>query len=562
MQTTDKDFLVRIITWSALFTTLIVAPWTAYDPINVPKLAVIAIGGFTAAGVLVSNLSFAMDSRYRLINILSGLFIIDLLAVLFLAGSNFYQGLFGTFGRATGFVAYVSLTLLFLGASVVSSKSVVKKFANTLLLGGFLSIIYGFFQAKGIDPFDWTNPYSPVIGFLGNPNFQSSFVGFSGIAAFAYVLSKDTKRTYKLACTVYLALSSYVIKETDSQQGFLVLLGGIGIVILIWIPSSKLAILKYPSMLLGFFVVSLVTLGSLNKGPLGTILYKRSVTYRGDYWLAGWKMTTEHPIIGVGLDSYGDWYRRARTIEATLRRGPEITSNSAHNVFLDLSSNGGFPLLLIYVALLSCVIRSVVRVLKRSTNFDAPLAGLISVWFAYVAQSIISVNQLGLAIWGWIISGLIVGYEISTRNMESTPKPGGRKIRHKTTKEIVPSKTTPKTLISVICGFLIGSMLGLPPLIASNKYFSALKSYDIKKVEQSAYLWPYESNRMGQVAVFLANNKLQNEAIQVLKFGVGRIPDDYDLWRVISELPIATPEQKTQALVQMKRLDPLNPTLK
>jgi hypothetical protein len=67
---------------------------------------------------------------------------------------------------------------------------------------------------------------------------------------------------------------------------------------------------------------------------------------------------------------------------------------------------------------------------------------------------------------------------------------------------------------------------------------------------------------MGQVAVFLANNKLQNQAMNVLLVGVGRIPDDYELWRIISEIPSATVEEKTKAQAEMKRLDPLNPNLK
>jgi hypothetical protein len=67
---------------------------------------------------------------------------------------------------------------------------------------------------------------------------------------------------------------------------------------------------------------------------------------------------------------------------------------------------------------------------------------------------------------------------------------------------------------------------------------------------------------MGQVAVFLANNKLQNEALNVLLIGIGKFPDDYDLWRIISEVPIATVEQRTNAQREMKRLDPLNPNLK
>jgi O-antigen ligase len=67
-------------------------------------------------------------------------------------------------------------------------------------------------------------------------------------------------------------------------------------------------------------------------------------------------MTIDNPIFGVGLDSYGDWYRRSRTIEATLRRGPDVTSNAAHNAFLDISSYGGFPLVLIYIVLIILVI--------------------------------------------------------------------------------------------------------------------------------------------------------------------------------------------------------------
>ena len=562
MQKTDRHNLGQILICTALLASLIVAPWTAYDPINLPRLAVIAIGGFTSAGILISNFSVFVDSKYRAINSLLGLFILDLLIVLFFSGSNFSQGLFGTFGRATGFVAYVSLTLLFMSALFVSSITIFQKFSITLLLAGSLSSIYGLAQSLDLDPISWSNRYSPVIGFLGNPNFQSSFVGFSGIAAFAYILSKEITKAQKFSAMAYLAISTYVIKETDSQQGFLVLLGGIGIVILIWIPTSKMAVLKYPAMIIGFFVLLFVTLGSLNKGPLGTILYKPSVIYRGDYWHAGWNMTIDHPFFGVGLDSYGDWYRRARTMEATLRRGPDVTSNSAHNIFLDMSSNGGFPLVLIYLALLLFVLRSIAKILCRSRKFDAPLAGLISVWFAYLAQSIISPNQLGLAVWGWIISGLIIGYEISTRNSEFSPESSGQKRNRKVAKNVTASKVSSKTLVAIASGFLVGSMLGLPPLIASSKYLTALKSFDVKKVEKSALLWPHDANRMGQVAVFLANNKLQNEALNVLLIGIGKFPDTYDFWRIISEVPIATVEQRTNAQREMKRLDPLNPNLK
>ncbi len=558
----ERKTLEHLLIWTAILTTLIVLPWTSFDPINVPKLAVIAIGGFMAIGLVVSSSGFLKITKFRPLIIVCGLFIVNLFVVLLFSGNNFYQSLFGTFGRATGFVAYISLTFLLFAAAIASSASLVEKLSLSLITAGGASSIYGLFQSFNIDAFNWVNQYSPVIGFLGNPNFQSSFVGFSAIAAFGQLFSRELKKSHKYGFLLYLFLAIYVIKETDSQQGFLVLLGGISIVILIWISKSKYKYLYYPALILGLLGVVLVTLGSINKGPLSSILYKLSVTYRGDYWHAGWKMTTENPLLGVGLDGYGDWYRRSRTLDATLRRGPEVTSNAAHNVLLDFSSNGGFPLLAIYLAIVFLVIRSIIKILKSTTTFNPTISGLVAVWFAYLAQSIISLNQLGLAVWGWIISGLIIGYEINSRasvvgEVSMTSKRQGKKA-----KERAISKVSPKSYLAIISGLIIGAILGLPPLIASSNYFSSLKSSNVKTVEQAAYIWPLDPYRMGQVAISLANDNFQNEALKVLRDGTEKFPDEYQMWRLVSEIPNATDEQVAEAKRQMKRLDPLNPNLK
>jgi hypothetical protein len=331
---------------------------------------------------------------------------------------------------------------------------------------------------------------------------------------------------------------------------------------LIWIPTSRFKLLKYPSLILGLLGILLITLGSLNKGPLASVLYKLSVTYRGDYWQAGWKMTKENPFLGVGLDAYGDWYRRARTLEATLRRGPEVTSNAAHNVFLDLSSNGGFPLLIIYLAIILLVFRSVFRILKRSKRFEPAISGLIAVWIAYLAQSVISLNQLGLAVWGWIISGLIIGYEVKTRDNETDPQNKASSVRGKTVKKAASPKVAPHTFMAMVAGLLIGALLGLPPVIASSKFLSALKSQNAEQIERAAYFWPTQAYPMGQVAIALSNNNLQTQALKVIEDGVAKFPDEYSMWRLLSEIQSASPEQVAEAKIQMKRLDPNNPNLK
>lgn len=560
MNKPEAAVIGRLISWTALFATLVVTPWTSYDPINVPKLAVIAFGGIVSLGALLSNRHSFLDRKYRLVQIFGLALTVDLILVFLVSGTNPAQEFFGTFGRATGLVAYLSLCFLLLSAVLAASTQVLIRFVWVLLIAGGLSIGYGVIQAVGADPINWVNQYSPVIGFLGNPNFQSSFVGLSGVLAVSLMVTRGMRIAIRLGYLVYVVLALYVIKETNSQQGFLVFAGGAAIVGLIWIAKSKLKSLTIPSLITGALGFILATLGTLNSGPLAGLLYKDSVTYRGDYWRAGWKMTLEHPFFGVGLDSFGDWYRRARTIEATLRRGPEITSNAAHNVLIDFSANGGFPLVLIYLFMMALVISAAIRLIKRSHGFDPIIAGLVAVWIAYHAQSIISLNQLGLAVWGWIISGLIIGYEINSREVNTEVIESTKKGKNSSKR--IENQVAPKTLVGMFIGLIVGLLVGLPPLIASSQFKTALESGNPQLVEEAAYIWPNDPVRMGQVARIFQQNKMEPKALEIALKAVEKFPDDYGLWALLSNIPSATAEQKAQALAEMKRLDPLNPNLK
>lgn len=559
MRTPESFAIGRILGWTALLATVTVMPWAAYDPINVPKLAVISVGGFMALGALLANRSELFKKQYRLVIIFGAAFVAQLTLVLLVSGTNFYQEFFGTFGRATGYVAYLALASLLIVAVVSASNFALRRFTWSLLVAGLISILYGIIQALKLDPINWVNQYTPVIGFLGNPNFQSSFVGFSGVMVFALLISKGVKPLYRAGYFAFLLAAAYVIKETASQQGFLVLLGGVAVVVFIWITRSKVNFLTIPSILAGFVGVVLVTLGSLNSGPLASVLYKASVTYRGDYWRAGWKMTLENPLFGVGLDSYGDWYRRARTVEATLRRGPDVTSNAAHNVLLDFSSNGGFPLLITYLFMMVLVVMAAIKVVRRTAGFDPVFAGLFAVWIAYQAQSIISLNQLGLAVWGWIISGLIIGYEINTREEEVVQK---QAPKGKSEAAMAKQKVMPATAVGVFIGLLVGFALGTPTLNTATKYKSGLESGNANIVQNLASIWPQDASRSAQIALILYENKLPDQALAVIQDAKNRFPDSYEVWKVLASLSSAPAVDVAEAKAQMKRLDPNNPDLK
>lgn len=548
--------------WTAGLTTVMVLPNRAFDPINVPKLLVLAVGGFIAAGALFTQGKILFASKYRGVQVFSLAFMCDLLLVLVVSGTNFTQEFFGTFGRATGFLAYFSLLALFVAAVLAADFPNLSKLSWSLILTGAASIVYGLLQSIKADPVGWVSSYNPVMGFLGNPNFQSSFLGFNSVLVFSLILSKRFSLLVRCLLAFDLISSIYAINATDSQQGFLLVLGGIAVIILIWISTSRFKVLKVPAWITASLGAAFIGLGLVNTGPLASLLYKPSVTYRGDYWRAGWKMTLEHPFFGVGLDSYGDWYRRARTLEATLRRGPENYSNAAHNVLLDFSSNGGFPLLCIYLSMLFLVVLSSIKVFKRTQEFDPIFSGLFGVWITYQSQSIISINQIGLAVWGWIISGLLIGYEINTRVLNPTTISGEKIKKRKRSSVRVAEKVQASFLIGILTGGLVGLGLGFPPVFASSKQIVAMKSNDAIKLQQSAYLEPLDATNMSRVTGILAENNLMIQALSVSNDSIKKFKDDFTIWSIRSNIKGLSPAQLKEALAQMKRLDPHNPNLK
>jgi len=518
-------------------------------------LVVVPVGFMCLALILANRKSVSWGS-YKIVLGFIGAFVVWQVLVVLVTSGEMNQQLFGSQGRNTGLITYVAFSLVFLGSVIASNEEALKRLVIVVSIVGVASLGYGVIQAVGADPFNWVNPYSPVFGFLGNPNFQSSLLGVLGAIVFAQLFDKVLKIQLKALIGIYLLVTLYVIKETASQQGFLVLALGIGVVVGLYVVrlNRGLGIGYGVLSILGFFVV---LFGTLNKGPLASMLYKDSVTYRGDYWRAGWNMTVDHPIFGVGMDSYGEWYRRSRTLAATLRRGPDTTSNAAHNVFLDISSYGGFPLLIIYVALVALVVVSAIKVLKRNKGFNPVFAGLVGGWVAFQAQSIISINQIGLAMWGWVLSGLIIGYEINTRNVvvaEPVAKKG--RIASK------PAQTSAGSVVALFVAFVLGVLVGMPPYVASARYKSALETSNPTVIQEAAYIWPLDSSRMIQVAMTLNENKLEAQGLEVALDAIKKFPNNYSVWATLDAMKSATAEQRAQAQKEMKRLDPLNPNLK
>jgi hypothetical protein len=271
-------------------------------------------------------------------------------------------------------------------------------------------------------------------------------------------------------------------------------------------------------------------------------------------------MGMDHPLTGVGMDSYGDWYRRARSENAaTVLPGPKVFTNAAHNVVIDFFAYGGFPLLLAYIGMLGLAAIAAVKVIRRNKSYDPVFVAMFAAWTCYQVQSLISINQVGLALWGWILTGALIAYERATRKENVELDPGKPRTRKGASKQ-TPSIVSPQLVAGL--GMVLGVLIAVPPLSADMNWRAALDSKDASKVMASlepGYLNPSDSQRYSQAVQLFASSNLMEQAHEIAIKAVSFNKDSFDAWRILYSLGNSTPEEKKTALKNMKRLDPRNP---
>jgi O-antigen ligase len=529
-------------------TSVAVTPFFSYDPINVPRFLTLLVIGLVSLGLLIVSYGRLFKSDHKFLLLVSTFFIVWSGVILLVSKINLTEGLFGVTGRQTGFLTYVALIALMVCTAAISSKRDLVMAAKLLVISGWASGLYGLIQIADADPFDWINPYSPVFGLFGNPNFHASFMGICAVVALVSCCDTDRTKRFRWMSLIFVPVAVLNIYESKSQQGFLVLMAGIFVFLYLYIQNnSQFTKLSVPYVVLGAISLVAVVLDILQKSPWKSFLYKESVTFRGDFWRAGWKMTTDNPIFGVGPDGYRDQYRLSRDLVTAMRPGSDVQTDSAHNVFLDLSASGGLVLLVLYILIIAIVLKSAYKIVKREKVFNPGFTAVIAAWVAYTAQSVISINQIGLAVWGWVLSGLIIGYEINTREA---------------TKNSFTLKSGSSLVVPILAGFVVALSLGMPLMVADTTFRSTIKSGDVLKIESSVRQWPKSVIRMTTVAQILREGNLPDRSIVIAREAVAFNPMNYEAWRELSLQPNTSESERNEALKTMKKLDPFNPNLK
>jgi hypothetical protein len=552
--------LASMLAWGSMAVTLIITDRISTEPANLGKMLLLSALGLGVLPLIYSNLRNLFEANKQII-VFGALFISVSLASILASNNPFERGFYGAFGRNTGFLSYFMLLIVLLAATTLRNAQSFEKILKALFIAGFLNIVYCLFASTGNDVFTWQNPTTAVLGTFGNPNFIGAFMGiFAGLISVQIVKHFKDKR-YLLSLIVLLGLTIYVIYLSDALQGILVAGFGIAATLYFFIRSKEKAS-KLSSVFLAtvasFGVVGL--LGILNIGPLARFLYKTSVTFRGEYWSAGLNMGMNNPFLGVGMDSYGIFYRTYRDESAVTLPGVDVTTDTAHNVVIDVFSGTGVLGALCYIAIVIIVLKTAISYLRKGKEFDPVFLSLFIPWLGYQIQSLISINQLGLAIWGWLLSGAVIGYVQSrgetdeAKNSEISKVKKSKKVSN--SEQLLPAGTA----LAVFTSVVIGALIALPPFLADAKSRNLMSGKnDSTAVINLAKEFPVDTIRINRSIVGLAGGGLNVLAADLAKYGTEKFPNDYASWYSLYELSGPGSPESEIYRVKLNEIDPFNP---
>ena len=415
------------ILYGGMFTTL--AIWTKLeDPINLPKMFVLVLFGAIALGLLMPAILSAgksISGHKKVGLILIGIFTIALLVSTLMTDVK-YTAIFGEYHRNNGALAYLAMATMFAGSVATFSVQSPIRYFKFFAITGLLLVGYGFLQATGKDPVGWKLDYNPIITTLGNPNFTSAFLGLAGVAILLLALeAKDRK--FQVLYAVGLLADLYILRKSGSIQGLFGFLIGATIIVLIklWLVNKKVG---QVSLILAAIGATPVALAVLNVGPLASKLYQGTLRNRLDYWNAAIAMFKDHPIFGVGIDRFGEYYRQY-AVQNQVVQG-QVTDN-AHSVYMQLLATGGLVLFIPYLALIAYVtLVGSKAMLKANGNEKLLTGGVLAIWLGTLAVNIVAIDNLGVAVWFWITGGVLVAVSSNkapqTAESEKTKKPKSR----------------------------------------------------------------------------------------------------------------------------------------
>ncbi|MFH1714661.1 MAG: tetratricopeptide repeat protein [Elusimicrobiota bacterium] len=312
---------------------------------------------------------------------------------------EFRSAAFSEGAKAITLLTMAGLFTFFMPLYAIRRESTIDKITNTILAAAVIASIYGIFQFSGIELI-WPKAINPFnnrcVSTFGNPNFLSSYlVMLIPIVIHKFIYVKD--QFYKFVWAVAGIILTTALVCTLTRSSWL----GLGISVLImayYLIKIKKNISKYLKNI-GIVVVVLIIFMAVIS-PVRKALVQRaqetitinlsnkSIYQRFLIWSSAKDMYLDHPVTGVGWGLFEMFYPfyQSKYLENASFALYRTHANNAHNEVLELLTQTGIIGFGIFIWLLICFVKYVLKGFKNSVRGEkerfeiiAILAGLAGI---------------------------------------------------------------------------------------------------------------------------------------------------------------------------------------
>jgi len=538
---------MNIVFPSATIITLALTPWVNSDALIIPKIILIFVFASYLLPILLTNYKVILNkSKLRILTIISVIFVLSMLATMYTSEAPFEQEFFGRTGRGLGFVTYFSLIIIMIYTAMRIKHLDLLKLCKWLFLSCLISSTYSVLQYYGYDIFEWRTQTNGIIGTIGNPNFQSSFVSIAFLPSVVYLWNQKNRVIKVISTAIFFGFTIYICEST---QGYIALLASSLIFSLLYLIHKKNKLYFLLLLILGLIVSVIATLGMLNKGLLSDYLYKVSVRSRGEMWDTALSIIKDNLVFGIGLDSVGD-YSLMYQSEKTANGIAEYIDN-VHNFYLQFAATGGLPLAISYFSLVCFVGYIFISKLIISKKFDLKISALFAAWISFQLQSLISPAAIPTLIWNFIICGTIVGLEKNDDLAFAT-----NIIQQNNSKQL--SKLSDLMNLKSVTLATVGLLITFPLFYADKLAREANIKQDPVLYVQAASKYPESVIRYNRIGADLYTLGLYDLSLEVGRNAVKFNPNSYLTWILILLNPNAPIQERQIAKDELIRIAPHN----
>jgi len=200
------------------------------------------------------------------------------------------------------------------------------------------------------------------VGTFFSPNFAAGFIG----AALPFVVVQllgATVAPRRITAIISLGMLGAALVATGSRGGIALGVGGVILTLLVAFIRDGIRVpIKWISIGLGLFIIgAAVQSKTILARTAGGSSQDHSGQFRSETWNGTIQMIQASPITGHGPGNFANIYGKYATVEWT---------GQAHNSYLQLASECGFPALMGLLLILAVTLAGQVRLPRKS--MDAP----------------------------------------------------------------------------------------------------------------------------------------------------------------------------------------------